>query len=96
VEPDPHGRIGTALKNFENARSANLQNPQNLSEGGFADFAGSSPGQIGEIFPPSEDEVWVAFEERAAILEYDGGFSRDEAERMARTEIYGTGRRTER
>ncbi|WP_234052692.1 MULTISPECIES: hypothetical protein [unclassified Xanthobacter] len=28
-----------------------------------------------------------AFEERAAILEYDGGFSRSEAERLARIEI---------
>jgi len=30
-----------------------------------------------------------SFEERAAILEYDGGYSRAEAERLARIEIYG-------
>jgi len=34
-------------------------------------------------------DVEYAFEERAAILEYDGGYSREEAERLARLEIYG-------
>lgn len=35
------------------------------------------------------DEDWKeAFEERAAIMEYDGGLSREEAERRAR-EIVG-------
>jgi hypothetical protein len=42
---------------------------------------------------PQNDNVWdendwqMAFEERAAILEYDGGHSRQEAERLARDEI---------
>lgn len=81
----------TALKNFENAQSGNLQNPQNLSEGGFEGFEGSPSGHISKIFRPSEDDLWVSFEERAAILEYDGGFSREEAERLARAEIYGAG-----
>ena len=31
----------------------------------------------------------VEFEERAAILEYDGGFSREQAEEMALQEIRG-------
>ena len=31
-----------------------------------------------------------AFEERAAIMEYDGGLSRTEAETLARIEIYGS------
>jgi hypothetical protein len=31
----------------------------------------------------------VAFEERAAILEYDGGWPRAEAERLARLEVFG-------
>jgi len=34
-------------------------------------------------------DIEYAFEERAAILEYDGGYSRKEAERLARIEIYG-------
>ncbi|CAH1653479.1 hypothetical protein CHELA1G11_13696 [Hyphomicrobiales bacterium] len=35
----------------------------------------------------NEDEWLAAFDERAAILEYDGGWSRAEAERLAREEI---------
>ena len=30
---------------------------------------------------------WYEFEERAAILEFDGGFSRTEAERLAAVEL---------
>ena len=30
-----------------------------------------------------------AFEERAAILQFDGGFSREEAERRAAVEVFG-------
>ena len=38
-----------------------------------------------------DEEDWrAAFEERAAILEYDGGHSRAEAERLAREEVFGT------
>jgi len=35
------------------------------------------------------NDIDFAFEERAAILEYDGGYCRLEAERLARLEIYG-------
>jgi len=38
-----------------------------------------------ELEPPPVDFDRDAFEERAAILEYDAGFSRDEAERRALT-----------
>jgi len=34
-----------------------------------------------------ENDWQMAFEERAAILEYDGGHSRQDAERLAREEI---------
>ena len=34
-----------------------------------------------------EDDAWVEFEERAAILEFDGGYSREEAERLAQIEL---------
>lgn len=33
------------------------------------------------------DEQQYLFEERAAIMEYDGGLSRNEAERLARIDI---------
>lgn len=39
---------------------------------------------------PTPDQV-EAFEERAAIMEYDGGLSRDQAEAEAKRIIYGTG-----
>lgn len=36
-------------------------------------------------------DLHCRFEERAAILEYDGGFSRLVAEGLARAEVYGDG-----
>jgi hypothetical protein len=46
--------------------------------------------------PPSTlaerlEDLRELFEERAAILEYEGGLSRDKAERIARTETGYTG-----
>ncbi|MGB8841231.1 MAG: hypothetical protein WCC64_09160 [Aliidongia sp.] len=37
----------------------------------------------------SGEEREIRIAERAAILEFDGGFSRDEAERVARAELCG-------
>ena len=37
----------------------------------------------------AENELADRFEERAAILEYDGGWPRAEAERLARIEVFG-------
>jgi len=36
-------------------------------------------------------DVWIACEERAAIMEYLGGLPRTEAERMARKIVEGRG-----
>lgn len=41
------------------------------------------------LVPLDEEDLQVAFEERAAILEYDGGWPRPEAERLARIEVFG-------
>lgn len=38
---------------------------------------------------PDEDELAELFEERAAIMEFDAGLSRAEAERWALEDIYG-------
>lgn len=35
------------------------------------------------------DDLRVLFEERAAIAEYDGGLTRQEAEELADREVYG-------
>ena len=46
----------------------------------------ASIGSNGSASPsrlPELEAVWEAFEERAAIMEFDGGLSRDEAEREA-------------
>ena len=37
----------------------------------------------------SSEEVWEAYEERAAIMEFDAGLSRKEAEREAFKDIVG-------
>jgi len=37
--------------------------------------------------PDDESDMLAAFEERAAIMEYDGGLDRDEAERLARIDL---------
>ena len=39
---------------------------------------------IPDFFPL---DSWLEFEERAAILEFDGGYSREEAERLALVEL---------
>lgn len=53
---------------------------------------------ISPIFPisPTPDRCYAhtecdkeAFEERAAIMEFDGGLSREEAERLAYEIVYG-------
>lgn len=40
----------------------------------------------------SVQELQAEYEERAAIMEFDGGLSRAEAERLAWAEVYGTER----
>ncbi|MGE3907140.1 MAG: hypothetical protein AB7F36_14390 [Reyranellaceae bacterium] len=42
--------------------------------------------------PKSTEALREAWEERAAILEYDGGLARDEAECVATVSIYGSTR----
>lgn len=71
----------------------NFQVPPDDGQGGFVSFVGSQSERIEEFFSVSLPSAWdaedwqMAFEERAAILEYDGGFTRSEAERLARIEI---------
>lgn len=53
--------------------------PTNTSIPGFPRFPRSKMTSQSHI-----DTKWEAFEERAAIMEFDGGMSREEAEREAR------------
>lgn len=86
------GRWYEALKNRGSAADAHPQNLQNPTERG-------SEGFEGQALPPSSsiedaaDRV-MAYEERAAILEYCAGFSRDVAEFQAHIDVYGAAPRT--
>jgi hypothetical protein len=39
------------------------------------------------VTPHNDEELIYSFEERAAIMEFDGGLSRSEAERLAKTDV---------
>ena len=56
----------------------NRQNPSSVS------FVGASEAHIPSPQGGSDDAAREAFEERAAIMEYDGGLSRADAEQAAR------------
>jgi hypothetical protein len=63
-----------------------------LSEGALPSICPAPaglPDYTGHTLSPADHDRWVEFEERAAILEYDGGFSREEAEVLASREVYG-------
>lgn len=81
-----------AQKNHARVPAAYPQNPQKSDIGGFEGFEGASPASMRDFFSAhgwDADDWRMAFEERAAIMEYDGGLSREDAERLARTEIDG-------
>lgn len=70
-----------AVTNGENTPSADESVAELASvAGGYAETAFFAPDPAGTW----DDEDWqVAFEERAAIFEYDGGWSREAAEQFA-------------
>ena len=63
------------------------EKPTPRSKSGGGRFPGSQGSQRREDRAHHvESDAWAAWEERAAILEYDGGFSRAEAEARATAE----------
>jgi len=62
-----------------------------VSKGGKADFRNGEGTQSSPL-PHDDESLQMEFEERAAILEFDAGFSRREAEERARLEICSSGR----
>jgi len=52
-------------------------------------------GDEGRNDPDRASDLRDAYEERAAILEFDAGFPRAEAERLAWAEVYGQASVTE-
>jgi hypothetical protein len=86
----------TALRNgdkkTDNANEGNPQNSQNSPDKGFEAFEGSAPEAFSNFrrddWAAWDEEDWqAAFDERAAILEYDEGLTRSEASRLARKQI---------
>jgi hypothetical protein len=60
---------------------------------GFGGFGGSPSGAFAKnSFNPSLQDLQDSYEERAAIIEYDGGFPRAEAEAMAWEQVFGVHR----
>jgi hypothetical protein len=60
-----------------------------------ANTAERTPTAVTAVRDPAEsseaaEALREAWEERAAILEYDGGLTRDEAERVAWSSVYGS------
>jgi hypothetical protein len=69
------------------ATNTDLQNHQNPSEEGFEGFDGSPPEPF-QNFQAWDAADWqFAIEERAAILEFDEGMSRLEADALAADQI---------
>jgi len=82
------GKWLSVLKNIKNKEIPNTQNPQNSEKCIFDDFEGSRYEQKQEknnAVCLYDDEL-DRRKEREAVLEYDGGYSRDEAERIAGVE----------
>jgi hypothetical protein len=77
--------LRTGDKEIEKATKAT---PQNSRAGGFEGFEGSPPPPPANFLSHWDSEDWqIAFDERAAALEFDVGLSRPEAARRARQEI---------
>ena len=63
-------------KKCENAENGTAKTDKTQTGRGFVGFVSLSSGQIRENFAPDANDLWVQYEERAAILEYDGGHCR--------------------
>jgi hypothetical protein len=78
------------LKERKNSVSR-IPEPTKPTKGGSVGFVGSSLREIEKIDVPDTEihkhdahvSDWVDWNERAAIMEYDGGLTRQEAERKA-------------
>ena len=81
--------------NIETTAETTAEKSRNISEQNVSAKTAENSQCFGVSLspaPPSEtsaddDDLIVSFEERAAILEYDGGLSREEAEAKAAAEV---------
>jgi hypothetical protein len=85
----PHDKIDINDKNAGERFTSILSILSEADQAAFRPLPVGLPENAGCATSPADHDLWVEFEERAAILEYDGGFSRVEAERRAHAEVYG-------
>ena len=75
-------------KKIEKGTSVDPQNHQNRNGRGYEGFEGGLTPPSANFLAHWDNEDWqAAFDERAAILEFDEGLTRAEAEHHARQEI---------
>ena len=96
----PSGEVSSVLSVPSVTISENFLVQPAEPKGDFVSFVSSSKEGNQNFLPEQPAPPWdaddwdYAFAERAAILEYDGGHVRAEAERLARIEITAMKRRT--
>jgi hypothetical protein len=93
------GELRSAPATLATFATVDTASPQTVAS--VANVADSKPKSVfraagsADLYTGWDEEDWrAAFEERAGILEYDGGHSRQVAERLARTEIEESWSRT--
>jgi hypothetical protein len=90
---NPQNLPGKGFEGFEGSRSSPFGEIAASPVMGFEGFEGSSSEQIPNFDHLSDRSGWdegdwqAAFDERAAILEFDEGLHRAEAARLARQQI---------
>lgn len=88
-----------ALKKHEIGPETGCQKCQNSPWSTYGTFGTAAPGQKADFSEPRDDSAgryadWTdearhdLYEERAAIMEFDGGLTQRQAEIMARSEIF--------
>ena len=76
----------SARRRTANSAERNLTAVMAVPDQGLWKKSAASIGSNGSTSPShllESESVWEEFEERAAIMEFDGGLSRDDAEREA-------------
>jgi hypothetical protein len=82
-------RLGSDQRGFPWEAAAKVME---YPEGERAAFIARLESAHGRVDPGRVDELFERYQERAAIREYDGGFPREVAERLALEDVLGQAR----
>jgi putative DNA primase/helicase len=77
--------VGTCMQNGGAAYTEKAETPRALGPDHVGSVGKNPPARLPG--PPQDDDDMMEFEERAAHREYDGGYPRAKAERLARAEL---------